>query len=297
MGADSTLTIVIPVFNRDKLLARCLDSIASQSVDNVSVIVVDDGSTDASADIARSHPLRPVVLQGDHRGATAARNTGLDAVATPWTMFFDSDDIMEPGHLEVALNATKDNVDIVGWDVTLQRFDGSTRILPFETRDIHWHNIMHGTMGTQRYMARTDLFRKAGRWNTEAPIWNDIELGARMLVLNPRVVKVPGRHVRQIQSRQSITGTSWAANHDKYVATLGILSDTVGRLHPDWIALKQAILAADMAREKSPFGRSLYDAVHTDRLSARQRLAVRLAYRYRRLGGRGAARLLRPLLS
>lgn len=288
---DNRLTVVIPVYNRETELKRCLDSIAAQTVLPAQVIVVDDGSTDNSLVVARTHTLNPVVLQGTHRGAAAARNLGLEKVGTEWTMFFDSDDVMLPEHIEKVSGALSDTVDLIGWDITLRRLDGSKRTLPFEANDIAWHNIMHGTLATQRYLARTKLFRQAGGWDEALGVWQDIELGARLLELNPRIAKTPGNRVVQIQSADSITGTEWSRNTDRYAATFAALERTVGRRHPDWLRLKKAILAADVAREDAGAGKALL--ADTDASD----WVVRAAYLYRRAGLRGVARVLRPFMS
>lgn len=291
MTKHGGITVVIPAFNRVDELKRCLDSIGSQSLRPERVIVVDDGSTDGTAEVARNHRVCPNVIRGGHRGANAARNVGLAAVETEWTMFFDSDDVMLPEHIEKVSGALSDTVDLIGWDITLRRLDGSKRTLPFEANDIAWHNIMHGTLATQRYLARTKLFRQAGGWDEALGVWQDIELGARLLELNPRIAKTPGNRVVQIQSADSITGTEWSRNTDRYAATFAALERTVGRRHPDWLRLKKAILAADVAREDAGAGKALL--ADTDASD----WVVRAAYLYRRAGLRGVARVLRPFMS
>lgn len=285
------ITVVIPVYNREKELARCLDSIAAQTCLPARVIVVDDGSSDSTVVVAREHPLRPEVKETAHGGAAAARNVGLAHVETGWTMFFDSDDVMGPRHIESAASAISDNVDIVGWDVTEVSFDGRERVLRFEVPDIEWHNIMHGSMATLRYMARTELFRKAGGWNEKVRIWDDVELGMRLLRLHPRLTKINERNALQMCTTVSITGANWKDNFDKYATTFEAFRENIGYRHSDWIALKQAILAADVWREDREKGREIYEQI------PHRSAAVRFAYHYRRRGLRGAARLLRMFFS
>ena len=289
--AHSDITVVIPAYNREAELRRCLDSIAAQTTLPARVIVVDDGSTDNTADVARRHPVGAEVVDGAHRGAPAARNAGLDRVTTQWTMFFDSDDVMKPDHLAKAAAHAVDGADIVGWDVEITDLHGRRRRHPFETPDIEWHNVMHGTMATLRYMARTELFRRAGGWNPDVLVWDDIELGARMLRLGPRVVKAPGISVSVLSTPVSITGTTWSGNRERYAAVFEALTKTLGPEHSDWLDLKKAILAADMARENAAEGRAFFDAIE------RKTAGVRLAYLYRRAGLRGAARVLRKFFS
>lgn len=295
MVPQSHISIVIPVYNRASLLQECLDSILAQDMAPAEVIVVDDGSTDGSALVAKEHPLHPLVIAGGHKGAAAARNAGLEPVKTPWVMFFDSDDLMKPHHINECHQATlTDNTDIIGWDVEQVNLDGSRHRLPFYDRDAQWHNLMHGGMATQRYMARTELVRKAGGWNPSVTRWNDIELGARLLNLNPRIKKIRpagGYTVIQRVNARSITGTSWQQHHERYETALSPIAQTLGPGHADWIAVKRAILAADIARENAALGKEMYKSITP------RPLAARMAYRWRKAGLRGIARLLRPFMS
>lgn len=318
------LTVVVPVHNRAAKVVRMLGSLRRQSVQPAEVIVVDNGSTDDTVsavsrffdDWRRQTGDSPVpaltLLHDPTSGACHARNTGLEAVRTEWTMFFDSDDVMLPGHLARAAGTVTPLAQIVGWDVVMTREpvnDGGDdlpvsvaggTVKPFETNDIAYHNLFHATLATQRYMARTQLFRDAGGWNVDVPIWNDIELGNRLLKQlgnkPDAIVKTQGPPLVCVYtSPQSITGCGFAERADKYGAALACFEAALpSRLQP-WVNLKRIILAADMAREGSPAGPELYRQVMRG-AAGRFRLILPTAYLYARIGGRGAARLLRPLM-
>lgn len=99
--ADSPLaTIIIPVFNGGRFLAAALESCLAQDYDPIEVIVVDDGSTDNSAEIAGSYEdVR--YLHQSNRGPAAARNTGLGEARGRLIAFLDSDDVMLPNKISV----------------------------------------------------------------------------------------------------------------------------------------------------------------------------------------------------
>ena len=100
------LTIVVPVYNVESTLERCLDSIVSQKVDDMQVVMVDDGSTDSSAAIAARyvtrHPAMTLVRQANG-GLSAARNTGIAHATGDYVTFVDSDDYLCPGTLKPLL--------------------------------------------------------------------------------------------------------------------------------------------------------------------------------------------------
>jgi glycosyltransferase involved in cell wall biosynthesis len=94
------ISIIIPVKNAEGTLAATLDSVAEQTGVRVEVIVVDDGSTDRSRDVALRHPVGPKVLASPRPGVSAARNAGFAASTGHAIVFLDADDLLKPGALE-----------------------------------------------------------------------------------------------------------------------------------------------------------------------------------------------------
>lgn len=90
-----TVTVIIPVYNTEKYVGECLDSIVTQSLANIEVLCVDDGSTDNSANILRQYAAKYSyikVLANDRKGAAAARNLALKEAKGEYVAFMDSDD-------------------------------------------------------------------------------------------------------------------------------------------------------------------------------------------------------------
>ena len=94
-----TVSVVIPVLNCEKYLPQCIESVLSSTLDDVEVIVVDDGSTDRSASIAESYGAVTVVRK-NHSGCGGARNAGLEISTGKYVYFLDSDDYISPTLLE-----------------------------------------------------------------------------------------------------------------------------------------------------------------------------------------------------
>lgn len=293
------LTIVIPAYNRAELLPRTLASVAAQSLRPLCVVLVDNASTDSTLDVmcawaAERHGISVQVLQESTPGAAAARNRGLAAVDTEWTMFFDSDDTMAPDHCARAV-ANFEGVDVVGWNVRYHK-GGTSSVQRFYNRDYQYHSLFHGGMSTQRYMARTSLFREAGCWNPDVMYWNDIELGARILSKKPRI-RHAGKRITvdmYLQSK-SITGTDFSSRIEPAKVALREICRTLGDKGPLYTAIKAAILAADSAREGSEAGPRLFKELIRKK-GACERMLLSAAYHYQKLGGRATARLLRPLI-
>lgn len=96
--SDLAVSVVIPVFNGERYLAEAIESALSQTHPPHQVIVVDDGSTDCSADIAASHNV--TIIRQPNRGAAAARNAGIAAASGDCLAFLDADDVWLPTKLQ-----------------------------------------------------------------------------------------------------------------------------------------------------------------------------------------------------
>ena len=102
-----SVSVVIPVYNSEKYLGQCLNSVLGQSLHDIEVICVDDGSTDNSASVIQERMKEDsrlkIVRHGVNKGVGAARNTGVEAAEGEWIYFLDSDDWVDSDYLEVML--------------------------------------------------------------------------------------------------------------------------------------------------------------------------------------------------
>lgn len=97
---DSSISIIIPLYNGEGFIGQTLDSLASQTSPPDEVIVVDNGSTDAGADEARAHGIHPTVVTMNNYGVAAARNYGAFLARSRWVAFVDQDDLWHPLRVE-----------------------------------------------------------------------------------------------------------------------------------------------------------------------------------------------------
>jgi glycosyltransferase involved in cell wall biosynthesis len=111
-ASKSEVTVVIPAMNRAHLLPRALESVKRQTVAPFEVLVVDDASSDSTADVAREGGAR-VVSMPQRSGSGPARNAGIAAAQTEWIAFLDSDDEWDAEHLELLLLAAHGRDDHV----------------------------------------------------------------------------------------------------------------------------------------------------------------------------------------
>lgn len=119
---NPTLSIIIPVYNKGNYLAKCLTSIIGQSYKNLEVILINDGSTDNSEEIAQRYQTidqRIKVHTFPNSGVSAARNRGIAITQGEFILFIDADDWIEPDYLQRIMQHTEqEKADIYIWGIT-----------------------------------------------------------------------------------------------------------------------------------------------------------------------------------
>lgn len=125
------VSVIIPVYNAEKYLNESLDSILAQTLTDIEIICVDDGSTDSSSAILEQYAKedgRITVLQQNNKGAGAARNLGMKCATGKYFYFFDADDKCDPTMLEETVSiAEKVSADIVAFNFYRFFEDGTER--------------------------------------------------------------------------------------------------------------------------------------------------------------------------
>ena len=112
------VSIVVPVYNMEKYLEKCMDSLVNQTLEDIEIIVVNDGSTDNSLKILkkykRKHPDKIVIINQENQGISSARNNGIDIATGKYIGFVDSDDYIKYDMFEKLYNKIeKTKSDIV----------------------------------------------------------------------------------------------------------------------------------------------------------------------------------------
>ena len=90
------VSIVVPVYNAEKYIRECIDSIINQKYQNIELILVNDGSTDNSYDIINGfNDNRIIIINQENQGVSTARNIGIEAAKGDYFCFVDADDLLE----------------------------------------------------------------------------------------------------------------------------------------------------------------------------------------------------------
>ena len=104
--SEPLISVIVPVYNAEKYIEKCVASIRAQTYRNLEIILVDDGSCDRSGELCEAFALedsRIVVIRKENGGVASARNAGLDAMHGDYVGFVDADDWIDPEMYEVLL--------------------------------------------------------------------------------------------------------------------------------------------------------------------------------------------------
>lgn len=264
METDKLITLVVPVRNRADIVLRTLDSIYNQSYRPLQLIVVDNASTDNTVEKITEwrkthHDINCTVemLSCLEPGAPNARNFGLKHVTTPWVMFFDSDDEMRSDHIAKVVREINENpeCELIYFDATVMDADGWSHPMSVHDTDVMRGHLFHCALSTQRMAIRTDLAKRVGGWDQECGIWDDLELGVRLLLATGKVRKLHGDPLVVIHpmGNDSVTGSDYASRTGKFESVLDKIDSHFALPQHNaehlWIECRRMILAAMYVRE------------------------------------------------
>lgn len=159
------ISIIVPVYNVEDYLERCVDSILNQTYKGIEVILIDDGSTDLSGyicdDFAKKDS-RVIAIHQRNGGVSASRNKGIENVTGEWIMFCDSDDIVSQSWCEYMYKAATNNLDSLIFS-NWEQFRNETTIV---SRNYYDYDTEINLQKSNYY----DLFRKG----LTGYVWNKI---------------------------------------------------------------------------------------------------------------------------
>ena len=105
------VSVVIPVYNSEKFLEECLDSILTQTYQNIEIIAIDDGSTDSSPDILERYSDKINIISQKNQGLASALNLGISKMKGDWFKWFSPDDVMHSNTIKTLIDEAKNHSD------------------------------------------------------------------------------------------------------------------------------------------------------------------------------------------
>jgi glycosyltransferase involved in cell wall biosynthesis len=181
------VSVIIPCRNGEAFLRECLESVLSSDYKSLEVILVDDGSTDQSSEIARSFGDEVTVLRTEGIGAAAARNIGLKHSRGKYIQFFDADDIMGPEKIRRSVERLECNREIDMHFQQFWHFDGTGKRWPRRDfpdpseYDSQVRYILQNFHGTGCGIYRRECLEAIGGWRGGLRKWDDVEINLRLV--------------------------------------------------------------------------------------------------------------------
>ena len=196
--SDPRVSIIVPVHNSEKYLAETLVCALSQSWPNKEIIIVDDGSSDSSYEIAKTFQSQSLrVYRTENEGASAARNYGLAKATGEYIQYIDADDLMSPMKIESQLSILQNQPEGYVSSCFWGKFIQNSANAWFETQkvfgdfaSIDWLVISWeggGMMQTACWLVPKDIASIAGPWNEKLSLHDDGEYFARILLASKGV--------------------------------------------------------------------------------------------------------------
>lgn len=205
------VSIIIPVYNAGKYLKQTILSAIDQSWPNTEILIVDDGSTDNSVEIAQQFIGPNVfVFTQENKGASAARNLGFSKSAGKYIQFLDADDILSRDKIAVQAEALEQSPGAIAVCSTVHFKDGGTHKLAtpsanddafiYTTNNVVdflinlWggNNFKAGMIQPNAWLTPSDIIERNGPWNEELTLNDDGEFFARMILNSKGIIKTGG---------------------------------------------------------------------------------------------------------
>jgi glycosyltransferase involved in cell wall biosynthesis len=210
VSSKPRVSVVVPVFNGASYLSDAISSVLSQTVREIEVIVVDDGSTDTSADVIAGHALRDrriVEIRQENRGLPAARNAGVQLARADLVAFLDADDVWLPEKLARQLAHLEANSACQACFTYAEEVDNSLRLItPWSALEAKYglalvrpeHLVEHGNLvvgSGSSVLALTRSVHEVGGFDERMVAAEDLDLWYRLALRAP-VQAVPEVLVR-----------------------------------------------------------------------------------------------------
>jgi len=199
------VSVIIPTYNRARFIVDAMNSVRKQNYRPIELIIVDDGSTDATPDVVNqwkkrraSDQLNVYYHQQENRGAPAARNRGLVAAKGEYIQFLDSDDVLHPCKISRQVNVLQGG----GSDFVFSFTGGFENQLDWNTDPVYRSSFsgnnryllgfLHRLSRPQTWSTEGGLYKrstclKIGPWHEELTFDQDWEYNIRFLVSRPRI--------------------------------------------------------------------------------------------------------------
>lgn len=207
------VSVIIPTYNRGRIVKEAIDSVLAQNFTDFELIVVDDGSTDNTQDILSSYKKDIIVFHQENKGVSSARNRGIVSASGQFIAFLDSDDLWLPKKLSIHVNFFNANPHALICQTEEKWLRNGIRVNPKKRHkklsgDIFEHSLYLCLVSPSAVMIKRSLFEKTGMFDESLPACEDYDMWLRVssrypvYLIDTQLIIKRGGHADQL-SRSS----------------------------------------------------------------------------------------------
>jgi len=246
---DVKISIIVPIYNTEKFLSKCLDSIVGQTYQNLEIILVNDGSTDSCGDICDEYAACDNRIQVIHKlngGVSSARNAGLAVATGEWLGWVDSDDWIEPDMYAYLLTHAKDSDADIAVCSRFERYYNRCVFRGWEREEVlnttQAMELLLKNDIMQNYLCdkiwRHDLFN--GVSFPEGHTFEDIAVMHRLFAAAERIVCLPRAMYNYFQRAGSIVDDQSLENRLNHYRAAKLRLEEMRSQWPQFLTLLEA---------------------------------------------------------
>lgn len=225
------VSVIVPVFNAERYLRRCLDSLINQSLQNIEIICVNDGSDDGSLQILREYAAadeRIKILSFEKIGPGGCRNVGIDAAQGEYICFVDADDFIDSNTCKTAYGKIKaEDAEVLSFNALEISKTGIRRIIYFDGRSekiINWkdlnENIFSSPFHSWHFLFKRDFLLANAVYFADVYWCEDVPFVLLSLLAEKKIVLLPDYFYHYCRNESSLV----CAGGDTRLSALYIIS-------------------------------------------------------------------------
>ena len=184
------ISVIIPTFNRKNYISRSIDSVLSQSAPVDEIIVIDDGSTDGTAEFVRRQYPSVNIISQENKGVSAARNLGIKMAQNQWLAFLDDDDQWLPHKLEKQVELLQHNSDVKLCHTEERWIRRGVRVNQMKKHQKFGGNIYQKCLplcaiSPSSVLLHKSLFKEVGLFREDLPACEDYDMWLKICARYP----------------------------------------------------------------------------------------------------------------
>lgn len=200
------VSIIVPVYNSEKHIKKCIDSILNQTYKNTEIILINDGSKDNSLDVLNSYKEKysnVIVVDKKNEGVSLTRNLGITLATGTYIMFIDNDDYIDTNYVEIYVKNIDNNDILIGG---YERVNDKKVLFKYNVKDCEWSKYI--VMAPWAKLYKTEFLKKNNITFLDYVIGEDVYFNIKAFSFKPKIKFVNNLGYKWYFNDKSVSNTS-----------------------------------------------------------------------------------------